>query len=311
MNDPFHLVPQRASSMAGAVDHVFFTVLGITGVTALAVTATIIVLCIRFRRGSRAERSPPPTRHRGLELAWTILPLLVFLGIFLWAAKVYSDFFRVPPDAIPIFVVARQWMWQAQHDNGRREIDELHLALGQPVRLLMTSQDVIHSFYVPAFRLKRDVVPGRYQTLWFTPTELGEFYLLCAEYCGTEHARMRGRIIVLSPSEYARWLAASQPAPGMAARGAELYRQHGCSGCHDPPSTVHAPRLAGLYGRQVHLQDGRTVVADEAYLRDSILQPGKEVVAGFASIMPSYQGQIGEDELLQLLAYLQSLKEAQ
>jgi cytochrome c oxidase subunit 2 len=306
----FSLLPPRASDLAHEVDHLFFALTGITGAVAVAITLLIIVFCVKYRRGSNADRSHPPAGYRPLEIGWIVTPLVIFLGIFLWAAKVYSRMHDAPADALQVFVVAKQWMWKAEHDNGRREIDELHLPLGRPVQLLMTSQDVIHSFYVPAFRVKQDVLPGRYESLWFTPTQTGEFHLLCAEYCGGEHSRMRGRIVVMQPADYARWLEAGSAAPSMAQRGEALFRQYGCSGCHDTPSTVHAPSLAGLYGKPVHLRDGRTVIADDGYLRDSILQANKDIVAGYANDMPIFQGQIGEEDVLQLLAYIKSLGSA-
>ena len=216
---------------------------------------------------------------------------------------------RSPADALPVYVVGKQWMWKLQHRNGRREIDELHVPLGQPVRLVMTSQDVIHSFFVPAFRLKQDVVPGRYTSLWFTATRLGEFHLFCSEYCGTDHAAMLGRVVVMEPAAFARWLAAGPRVPGLAQQGFALFREHGCSGCHAAGSTVHAPSLDGLLGSHVHLQDGRTIVADENYVRDSILAPDKDIVAGFAPLMPSFAGQLSEEQIEALIAYLRSTGE--
>jgi len=213
---------------------------------------------------------------------------------------------RTPADALPVQVVAKQWMWKLEHRNGRREINELHVPLGEPVRLVMTSQDVIHSFYVPAFRLKQDVVPGRYTTLAFTATRLGEYHLFCAEYCGSEHSMMTGRIVVMTPAEFARWLAAGPAEPGLAQRGFELYRRHGCSGCHDPQSTVGAPPLEGLIGRTVHLQDGRSLVADENYVRDSILEPRKDIVAGHQPVMPSFAGQLDEEDIAALVAWMRA-----
>jgi cytochrome c oxidase subunit 2 len=202
-----------------------------------------------------------------------------------------------------VFVVGKQWMWKAEHANGRREIDELHLPLGQPVRLVLSTEDVIHSFYVPAFRIKQDAVPGRYTSIRFTPTREGEYRLHCAEYCGTDHARMGGKVVVLSPSEFSRWLERGNQNPSLAAQGFELFRRLGCSGCH-VNSTVHAPDLAGVFGRTIHLADGRTLVADEAYLRDSILLPKRDVVAGYEPIMPSFQGQLDEGQLSALITYL-------
>jgi cytochrome c oxidase subunit 2 len=209
-----------------------------------------------------------------------------------------------------IYIVAKQWMWKAQHAGGQREVGELHVPRGQPLVLVMTSQDVIHSFFVPAFRAKQDVLPGRYTELWFTPSETGRFHLFCAEYCGTDHSRMGGDVVVLDPAEFQRWLATRPETADMAARGEALFRQYGCSGCHDRNATVRAPDLSGLYGRPVPLANGTVVIADERYIRDSILLPLKEVAAGYDAIMPSYAGRIGDDEVFDLTAYIRSLASA-
>ena len=292
-----------ASSISDRTDLLFTGMLVLTGVVALAVCATILVFCLRFRQGRRAERGIVQ-RELGLELTWTLVPLGLFIVVFAWAAHDFVNLYRVPPDALPVYVVAKQWMWKLQHRNGKREINELHVPLGQPVRLLMTSEDAIHSFYVPAFRLKQDVLPGRYTGLWFTPTQAGEFHLFCAEYCGSEHSRMLGRIVVMPPADYARWVASGTDHPGLAQYGFALFRQLGCSGCHTAGSSVHAPSLAGLLGREVHLQDGRSLVADENYIRDSILLPKKDVFAGFEPVMPSFAGQVSEEDIEALIAYL-------
>lgn len=302
----FRWLPERASTLAGPVDGLFLAVFLVTGLVALAVAGLIAFFAVRYRQGSAADRSAPPAGNRVLEIAWIVAPLLIFLAFYLWAAWDYTRFYRPPADAMPVFVVAKQWMWKLEHQNGRREIDELHVPLGRPVRLVMASQDVIHSFFVPAFRIKQDVVPGRYTSLWFTATRAGEYRLFCAEYCGSQHAAMGGRIVVLPPADFARWLAAGDAGTGIAARGFELFRRYGCSGCHDPRSSVHAPDLNGLLGRTVHLADGRSLVADENYVRDAILLPKKDVVAGFEPIMPSFAGQIGEEDLMAIIEYLRS-----
>jgi cytochrome c oxidase subunit 2 len=212
-----------------------------------------------------------------------------------------------PKNALEIHVVAKQWMWKTQHSNGAREINELHVPLDTPVRLVMTSEDVIHSFFVPAFRMKKDVLPGRYTETWFRATKPGVFHLFCAEYCGSEHSRMTGRIVVVQKDTYARWLAAQPEGDGLAKTGATVFRARGCSGCHSEASKVHAPNLNGLYGRKVQLADGRSVTADEAYLRDSMLMPRRDVVAGFEPIMPSYAGILSDAEIISLTAYIRSL----
>jgi cytochrome c oxidase subunit 2 len=259
---------------------------------------------IRYRAGSDADRTHVPRQGLPVEIAWTVIPLLLFLGIYAWGAVDYVKLYRAPDNAMSVFVVAKQWMWEAEHKNGRREIGQLHVPLGRPVRLVMTSQDVIHSFFVPDFRVKQDVVPGRYTSIVFTPSRAGEYRLYCAEYCGTEHSRMLGTIVVMRPAAFAQWLQAGPRQPGMAARGYQLYRRYGCSGCHDPGSSVHAPDLTGLLGRRVHLADGRALTADEPYIRDSILQPAKDVVAGYTPIMPSFAGQIGEEDILDIIEYI-------
>jgi cytochrome c oxidase subunit 2 len=306
MNPVFHLLPVSASTAAISLDHLMLALLLLMGIVAFAVAALIVVFSIRYRKGSPADRSHAPTTGRRIEIAWTVTPLLIFLAMYAWAAYDYAALYRIPPDAMPVFVVAKQWMWKLEHANGRREISELHVPLGQPVRMVMTSQDVIHSFFVPAFRIKQDVVPGRYTSIWFTPTKPGAYELLCAEYCGTEHSVMRGRIVVMPPADFASWLQQGTAQPGIAQRGFELFRKFGCSGCHTAGSSVHAPDLHGLLGRVVHLQDGRTLVADENYIRDSILLPKRDVVAGYEPIMPTFAGQVGEEDLMAIIEYIRS-----
>ena len=302
----FQLIAPTASTAAVHHDLLFWTMLGFCGLLTLVLAGLVVTFAVAYRRGSPANRDRPPSNARGLEVAWTILPLLAFLGVFGWGAFEFVRLHEVPADALPVYVVGKQWMWTLQHRNGRREIDELHVPLGQPVELVMTSQDVIHSFFVPAFRLKQDVVPGRYTSLWFKATQLGEFHLFCSEYCGSQHSAMIGRVVVMEPAAFARWLASGPTVPGLAQQGFALYRQHGCSGCHEAGSTVHAPALERLLGSTVHLQDGRSLVADENYVRDSILAPDKDIVAGYAPVMPSFAGQLDEAQIEALIAWLRS-----
>jgi len=301
------ILAPAASAAARGADVLYFTLVGFSTFMAGIFIVLIAVFSYRYRKGSQANREKPPTHAKGLEAAWTIAPLTVFLGLFVWAAYDYARQSQPPDDAMPIFVVARQWMWKAEHANGRREINELHVPLNTPVKLIMTSQDVIHSFFVPAFRNKRDVVPGRYSVLWFEADRAGEYPLLCAEYCGTDHSAMIGRIIAMPPEAYARWRDEGARHPGVAQHGYALFRQHGCIGCHAAASTVHAPELAGLPGRRVHLADGGTITADETYIRDSILEPQKQIVAGFDTIMPSFKGQLNEEEIMAIIEYIRSL----
>lgn len=299
-------LPPAASDMAARVDTLFYSLVVLCGFVAIAVFVIMIWFAVRYRAGSKVARDNPPTSQRVVEFSWIFIPLAIFIGISVWGAVVYADFYRRVPGEMTLYVVGKQWMWKIEHPNGRREINEMHLPLGEPVRLVLSTEDVIHSFYVPAFRIKQDAVPGRYTAIRFTPTRVGEYWLHCAEYCGTDHARMGGRVYVMQPAAFARWLGSGGHGVGMAARGFEIFRRAGCSGCHAENSTVHAPDLKGVFGRTIHLSDGRTLVADEAYLRDSILLPKRDVVAGFEPIMPSFEGQLDESELAALIVFLQS-----
>ncbi len=303
----FHLFEQDASSLSASVDWLFFSLLALSALVSLAIFVTLIVFSIRYRKGSKADRSDPPEQNIVLEAIWTLVPLTLFIGLFVWSATLYREINTPPADAMDIFVVAKQWMWKLQHPEGRREINELHVPLGRPVKLIMTSEDVIHSFFIPAFRVKQDVLPGRYVNLWFQAEKPGTYPLFCAEYCGTDHSRMGGRVVVMEASQYARWLASGNAEPGMAARGALLFSRLGCSGCHGENASVHAPKLHGVFGAVVPLEGGGMVRADERYIRDSVLLPRKEIVAGYQPIMPSFQGQISEEQLMEIIAYIKSL----
>jgi cytochrome c oxidase subunit 2 len=274
----------------------------------LLVFALVIFLAVRYRRGSNAKRGPlPEIVSREFEIGWTSATLFLFAFLFWWAASADLKSLAAPADALEIHVVAKQWMWKTQHPNGAREIDALHIPLGKPVRLVMTSQDVIHSFFVPAFRVKQDVVPGRSTEIWFNATKAGVFPLLCAEYCGTDHSMMRGRIVVMRPEDYADWLTQQPEGDDLVHVGAKLFVAQGCSGCHAESSSVHAPKLAGLYGRTVSLSDGRQVKVDDGYIRDSILQPKRDIVAGYEPTMPSFAGLLDDGEIQSLTAYIRSL----
>jgi cytochrome c oxidase subunit 2 len=295
----------QASSFAGRVDGLFDTLLALSGVVVLGVFTAMIWFCVKYRHGSAVDRSGTSHRHLGIELAWTLIPMAMFIGLFAWSVRLWVVLRTPPADAMPVYVVAKQWMWKVQHVGGQREINTLHVPLGQPIRLMMTSQDVIHSFYVPAFRVKQDVLPDRYTELWFSATKIGTFHLFCAEFCGTDHSRMGGSVVVQTPADFSQWLRA-HAGTGLAAQGAALFRRFGCSGCHDPQSGVHAPDLDDLYGSTVPLADGSQVRADERYLHDAIMLPKSQIAAGYAPIMPSYQDRIDESDVLALVAYLKS-----
>ena len=302
-----HLMPPVASSVAPRLDALFWFAVALCAVVALGVFATIVFLAVRYRRGSNASRAGGSGRTLTIELSWTFVSFALFIALFLWSLFLFTELHTPPRDAQTIYIVAKQWMWKTQHPGGQREINTLHVPLGKPMRLIMTSQDVIHSFYVPAFRVKQDVLPGRYTQLWFTATRAGTFPLFCTQYCGLDHAQMIGSVVVMAPADYAHWLRRQGTPSTLAQTGAALFRSRGCSGCHGTNAAVHAPELHGLFGRAVHLSDGSTVIADERYLRDSIMLPNLQIVAGFAPIMPSFAGQLDEDEVLALVAYLKSL----
>jgi len=307
--DQFRLFPSQASSGAVEVDWLFFGLTAMMIFFCLAVFLPILYFSIRYRRGSMADRSHPLSGSNLLESGWTLLPLLVSLGFFIWGALIYFHIEDPPRDALQVQVVAKQWMWKLQHAEGKKEIDELHVPLGRAVTLTMTSQDVIHSFYVPAFRVKQDVVPGRYTTEWFEPTKPGEYHLFCAEYCGTDHSRMIGRVVVMEPVEYERWLTMGETGESIVSEGRRLFRERGCSGCHEKNAVVHAPPLIGVYGKQVPLNSGAVATADDQYIRDSILLPGKQISAGYENLMPSFTGHISEAEIMQIIAYLKSVED--
>jgi cytochrome c oxidase subunit 2 len=299
----------EASTLAGRMDGLLLALTILSALVVGGIAFLVVLFSVRYRRGTQASRTagPAPVRSAALEALWIGVPLVVFLAVFYWAARLYADLRTPPADALTINVIAKQWMWKVQHPGGQREINELHVPAGAPVRLLMTSRDVIHSFFVPAFRVKQDVLPGRYTDLWFEATRPGSYQLFCAEFCGTNHSRMGGSVIVMTAEDYGRWLA-DNPGPGsLAAAGERLFRSRGCSGCHGHSATVHAPKLAGIYGRRVPLADSTFVTVDEQYIRDSILLPAKQVAAGYTPIMPSFQDQLDEGQILQLTAYIRSL----
>lgn len=299
--------PVSASDYAERVD-LLFAGLMIVSLGIILLLALLILFCvIRYRDGSDVSRAPVRFSTLKMELAWTIPTAVIFLGFFVWGALLYLD--RGIPLGEPdrIYVVARQWMWDIRYPNGRRGHNRVHVAVGQPIRLVMTSEDVIHSFFIPALRVKQDVVPGKYVTLSFTASRAGVYPLYCAEYCGTKHSAMLGKLVVHSSEEYGRWLTDGEPLTSLAEEGRALFATAGCAGCHAPGSIVHAPQLDGLFGRSVPLAQGTFVTANEQYIHDSILLPMKDLVVGYAPIMPSFQGQLDETQVLALVEYIKSL----
>ena len=275
---------------------------------AVLVTVLIIFAAFKFRRRSEMEVGDDVHGNNVLEVGWTLIPTIIAIGIFAWGAAIYVNY-RIPPkDTLDIYVIGKQWMWKLQQPNGRKEINELHVPLNRNVKLIMGSEDVIHDFYVPAFRVKMDVVPGRYNTMWFRPTKTGKYHFFCSQYCGTNHAVMGGWVTVMEPAEYAAWLSGESGDVNPAAAGERLFSQLACNTCHIANGTGRAPSLNGVFGANVLLADGSTVVANEAYIRESILQPNAKIVAGYLPVMPTFQGLVTEEQILNLTAYIKSLQ---
>jgi cytochrome c oxidase subunit 2 len=302
--------PHQASTAAARVDAFFWYLFAVTGSVGLMVAVLLIGFAIRYRRRPGSATPPPMAGNRRLEAFWTLTPLGFFLSFFVWGAVIYMDAFQAPEDAAVVYGVGKQWMWKFQHPEGQREINELHVPTGRALKLFMTSEDVIHSFFVPDFRLHMDVLPNRYTSVWFRPTRPGVYHLFCSQYCGTNHAGMVGRVYVMEPAEYQQWL--DRHAEGsLALEGRKTFLRYRCLSCHSADGAARAPSLEELYGRRVALRDGRAVVADEAYIRESILDPAAKVVAGYEPIMPTFRGQVSEDEIIQLIAFIRSLGRGQ
>jgi cytochrome c oxidase subunit 2 len=300
------LFPVEASTISTDVDHLLFFLIAVSAFFTVLIFAAIFYFAIRYRRRSNDEI--PESGHTGLtlEIVWTVIPFGLTMIMFTWGASIFFKESRPPDNAMQIYVVGKQWMWKLQHQEGQREINELHIPVGRPIRLTMTSEDVIHSFFVPAFRTKQDVVPGRYTTTWFTATKAGKYHLFCAEYCGTNHSGMIGWVYAMDPKDYEQWLSGT-PKGGLVDAGAKLFTDLACVNCHKADNSGRCPTLVGVYGSTVKLAGGATVKADDAYLRESILDPAAKVVAGYQPNMPTFQGQITEENVVQLIAYIKSL----
>jgi cytochrome c oxidase subunit 2 len=299
--------PEQASSYSGQVDALFAFLCVLTILFGAVITLLIIYFAIKYRRRHEHEVPPAVEGSMKLELAWTIIPFIIAMGIFVWGSSLYYTMYHPPAEGLEIYVVAKQWMWKFQHLDGQREINELHVPLGRKVKITMTTEDVIHSFYVPAFRIKLDVVPGKYSTVWFEATKPGRYHLFCSQYCGTGHSRMIGWIEVMEASEYQSWLAGGAAEGSLASSGEKLFQQLACITCHRSDAQGRGPVLQGLFGKEVLLQNGGKVIANEGYIRESILNPRAKIVAGFQPIMPTFQGQVSEEQLLQLVAYIKSI----
>ena len=302
------LVPESASSFSWKVDALYFYLSGVTLFFTLLISGTLIFFVIRYRRRTPYEIPRPVAGSHKLETVWTVIPFVIAMTMFLWGATVYFEQYKPPENAIEVYVVGKQWMWKLQHATGQREINELHVPVNRKVKLIMTTEDVIHDFFVPAFRTKADVIPGRYTTLWFEATKPGRYHLFCAEYCGMNHSGMTGSVIVMEQREFDNWLSGNTGSTTPATAGQQLYQTLGCASCHgEEGQGGRGPNLIGIFGKPQHLQNGQDQMVDEAYIRESITDPQAKLVAGFGPIMPTFQGQVSEDQLMQLVAFIKSL----
>jgi cytochrome c oxidase subunit II len=324
-NTGLPFLPPMASAQAGPIDGVIWGINVIAIIFTLIIVVGIVYFSVKYRRGHKVDRSNPPLENLPIEIAWTVIPTVIVMVIYFWSSAVFLANKRMPVGATEISVVGKQWMWKLQHPEGRWEMNELHVPVGRPIKLTMTSEDVIHSFFVPAFRLHQDVIPGEYVQTWFTPTRVGAYHLFCAQFCGTNHSDMVGTVYVMDPADYQAWLATGSNQETLAQEGARLFIRHGCSGCHGGNASVRAPSLEGIYGKPVAVQipppgtppqalvallpkiQATTILADSRYIHDSIVLPEKEIAAGYRPIMPSFKNRLTEEEILKLVAYIRSL----
>jgi cytochrome c oxidase subunit 2 len=301
------LFPVSASTMAGRVDALYFFLVAVAAFFSALIAGLIVFYAIRYRRRTPNGVGVPLHGAMFLEVGWIVIPALITVVIFVWGASVFFAMSRPPAETLNIYVVGKQWMWKFQHLDGQREIDELHVPVGRPVKLIMTSEDVIHDVFVPAFRVKADVLPGRYTYLWFQATKPGRYRLFCAEYCGTRHSGMTGDVVVMEATEYETWLSGGPTEGSLASAGSKLFTDLACNTCHRPDARGRGPVLNGLFGKQITTQSGETVTVDEAYVRESILHPSARVAAGYQPIMPTFQGVVSEEQLLELIEHVKSL----
>jgi cytochrome c oxidase subunit 2 len=299
------LLPEQASTLAPRVDNLYFFIVAVTAFFAIVTSVLVVWFAVRYRTNDPLAVGARITGSIPLELAWSIIPFVIAVVIFAWAADVYLH--RPPDQTLEIYSTGKRWMWKFQHLDGKSEINELHVPAGRPVKVTFTSEDVIHSLFLPAFRVKADAIPGRYSSIWFTATRPGEYHIFCAEYCGTKHSAMVGRVVVMEPSAYQQWLAGATEGP-LSARGERLFADLACNTCHLPDGSGRGPSLAGKFGTQEVLANGSVVTVDEGYIRESILQPQARLVAGYQPLMPTFQGLLDEQSVLALVEYIKSLR---
>jgi cytochrome c oxidase subunit 2 len=307
MQQGIPLFPEQASTMAPAVDNLYFGIVAVTAFFAVVVAIAVVWFAIKYRTDDPTKVGERIHGSLALEIGWSVIPFVIAMGIFGWATSVYFDIVRPPDQALEIYAVGKRWMWKFQHIGGQAEINELHVPVGRPVTITFTSEDVLHDLYIPAFRTKADAIPGRYSTIWFEATQTGEFHLFCAEYCGTNHSGMIGRVVVMEPAEYQQWLAGGGSDLPLEARGEQLFEELACNTCHLDNGSGRGPSLEAVFGSQVALTNGATVNVDESYLRESILRPQAKLVQGYGPVMPTFQGLVNEEGVMALIEYVKSL----
>ncbi len=304
--NPLAIWPQAASHAAGQADYLILAFTVVTLLLTVPIFVSITYFAFKYRAGRVVNRETSDDRSVAIELSWMLIPFVLTLFFFVWGAKLFSEQKNAPAGALVVDAIGRQWMWKFQHPGGQSEINDLHVPVGQPVMIHMISQDVIHALYVPALRIQMDTIPGRYTDMWFKADKVGDYHLFCSEYCGTDHSVMGGTISIMKPADYQNWLTHSTTSHSLVAAGEALFQSYGCSGCHGANSTVKAPSLVGLFGKPVPMEAGGTVIADDSYIRDKILNPNDDKIAGYKQNMPAYAGKIAEDDLIRLVAYIKA-----
>jgi cytochrome c oxidase subunit 2 len=312
----FQFFPTQASTLASEVDNLYLGVLAITAFFAIVVVIFVVYFSLKYRDDTGEKVGAPITGSMPLELGWSIIPFFIAIGIFVWASIVFFHIVRAPDQTMEVYSTGKRWMWRFQHVDGQREINELHVPMGRNVKIIFTSEDVLHDLFIPAFRVKADAVPGRYSAIWFNATKVGQYHLFCAEYCGTRHSGMIGTVYVMEPNDYEAWLSSAANGSlstttgvtSLRQQGASLFTQLSCGTCHTADGTGRGPSLVGVYGSRIALADGTTVTADEDYLRESILTSQRKTVAGYQQLMPTFQGIVTEEDLASLIEYIKSMQ---
>jgi len=305
----FSLFPAQASTLAPEIDNLYLGIIAITAFFAVVVVIFVVYFAIKYRDDTGEKVGAPITGSVPLELGWSLIPFFISIGIFVWASIVFFHIVRAPDQTLEVYSTGKRWMWRFQHVDGQREINELHVPVGRPIRVVFTSEDVLHDLFIPAFRVKADAVPGRYSAIWFEPTQVGQYHIFCAEYCGTRHSGMIGTVFVMEQADYQTWLSGGGTAGGtMLQQGQTLFTQLACVTCHLADGSGRGPSLVGVFGSKVALEDGSTVTADESYLRESILTSQAKTVKGYEHVMPTFQGLINEDGVAALIEYIKSMQ---